>query len=221
MLIGQFNLPVGFDLAAVFLFGLTGALFAMKKGYDIVGVFVMALITGAGSGLIRDGIFLQQGPPALVTDERYLYAVGISGCLGLLFGRHVIVVEKWFDRGVSVVDAAALGTYAIVGAQKAINAGLGVSAAFLIGVINAVGASLIRDVLTQQESILLKPGQFYAFAAAVGCIVFLILGPGIGISAEASAFIAIAVTFLLRVAAIRFNWQTAPAGQEKIRDRLH
>ena len=34
-----FHLPVWFDLGATFAFGLTGALAAIKRGYDIVGVF--------------------------------------------------------------------------------------------------------------------------------------------------------------------------------------
>ena len=43
MLIGQFTLPLSFDLAATFFFAVTGALTAMRKGYDVVGVFFLAL----------------------------------------------------------------------------------------------------------------------------------------------------------------------------------
>ena len=64
-----FTLPVWFDLAATFAFALTGAIAGIKRGYDIVGVFFLALATGLGGGLIRDGVFLPQtGPTALLTE---------------------------------------------------------------------------------------------------------------------------------------------------------
>ena len=52
----QFQLPELFDLGATFAFALTGALAAIKRGYDIVGVFFLALVSGLGGGLIRDGV---------------------------------------------------------------------------------------------------------------------------------------------------------------------
>jgi glycine transporter len=54
----SFQLPVEFDLVAVFLFALTGVWAATKRGYDVVGAFVLAFVTGVGGGLLRDGIFL-------------------------------------------------------------------------------------------------------------------------------------------------------------------
>jgi len=210
MLKGHFILPVGFDLAAVFLFALTGAFLAIKKGYDYVGIFALALVTGGGGSLIRDGLFLQQGPPALVVDERYLYAVALAGFGALWFGHYEMRGQKWFDRGLLLVDALALGAYAVVGAQKSINVGLGVMAALLVGVANSSGAGLIRDVLTGEEPIFFKPGQYYVVAAAAGCLIFLILGVYLGVWAEIGAVIGITVTFALRMLAIRFDWRTSP-----------
>ena len=53
----SFLLPIWFDLAAVFLFALTGVWAATKRGYDVVGAFVLAF-----GGLLRDGIFLREIP---------------------------------------------------------------------------------------------------------------------------------------------------------------
>jgi uncharacterized membrane protein YeiH len=58
----SFLLPIWFDLAAVFLFALTGVWAATNRGYDVVGAFVLAFVTGVGGGLLRDGIFLQEIP---------------------------------------------------------------------------------------------------------------------------------------------------------------
>ena len=71
----EFYLPAAFDLGAVFFFALTGALAAMRRGYDVVGLVALAFVTGLGGALIRDGLFLHQGPPAMTKDWRYLAAV--------------------------------------------------------------------------------------------------------------------------------------------------
>jgi uncharacterized membrane protein YeiH len=61
----QFHLPIIFDLGATFVFGITGALAALQRGYDIVRLFALAFASGVGGGLLRDGLFIQQGPPAV------------------------------------------------------------------------------------------------------------------------------------------------------------
>src|ERR1700761_3717096 len=76
----EFYLPPLFDFLAVFFFALTGALAGIRRAYDIIGVFAMAFVTGLGGALIRDGIFLQNGPPALTRHWGYMIAV-LAGCL--------------------------------------------------------------------------------------------------------------------------------------------
>ena len=70
MLKGQFTLPIQIDLAATLLLSLTGGLAALKRGYDVIGLFALAFVTGVGGGLIRDGLFIQQGPPAVTADSQ-------------------------------------------------------------------------------------------------------------------------------------------------------
>jgi hypothetical protein len=50
----------------------TGTLAGMRRGYDIIGVFALAFVTAVGGGLIRGGIFIQAGPPAVLTGLHYL-----------------------------------------------------------------------------------------------------------------------------------------------------
>ena len=59
----HFTLPIYIDLTATCLYAMTGALLAIRRHYDVIGLFVLALVTGVGGGLIRDGIFIQHGPP--------------------------------------------------------------------------------------------------------------------------------------------------------------
>ncbi len=201
-----FRLPVWFDHGATFAFALTGALAGMKRGYDIVGVFFLALATGLGGGLIRDGVFLP-GLTAtpLLTDPRYLQMVIAATAVGALFGRHVPRVR----RVVAVIDALGLGAYAAFGTQKALQYGLAAPAAVLVGVINAVGGGLLRDVVTREEPLVFRPGQFYVLTAVAGAVTFVFCTAILVLPPTLAAIIAIALTFLFRILAILFNWRTS------------
>ena len=204
----SFQLPVEFDLVAVFLFALTGVWAATKRGYDVVGAFVLAFVTGVGGGLLRDGIFLQE-VPLVIQDGRYLWAV----LAALVIGGLAQPLADRFTGLLSYVDAAAIGVYAVYGANKSLIAGASVEAAVLVGLCNAVGGGLLRDVIVREEPLLLKPGQLYFLATLVGCVAFVVMSHNYGWDVEMSAYIAIAITLLLRVLAIRFNWTTGPFGR--------
>ena len=204
----SFQLPVEYDLVAVFLFALTGVWAATKRGYDVVGAFVLAFVTGVGGGLLRDGIFLQE-VPLVIQDGRYMWAV----LAALVIGGLAQSLAERFTGLLSYVDAAAIGVYAVYGANKSLIAGASVEAAVLVGLCNAVGGGLLRDVIVREEPLLLKPGQLYFLATLVGCVAFVVMSHNYGWDVEMSAYIAIAITLLLRVLAIRFNWTTGPFGR--------
>ena len=210
MLKGQFILPIYIDLAAVFLFGVTGGLAALKRGYDVIGLCALTFVTAVGGALIRDGIFISEGPPAVVTDSRYILVVLLAALVAFLFREKVVRYNKviaWFD-------ALGLGAYAVVGMQKSFLAGLGAPGAVLVGVINAAGGGLLRDVLVREEPLLFKPGQFYVLAAFAGCVLFALLVRQYNIDATAAALISIGFTFVLRLLAIQFNWKSSPLWRE-------
>lgn len=202
----EFQLPPAFDLVATFAFALTGALAGARRGYDIVGVFFLALATGIGGGLIRDGVFIHSaGPTPLLTDPRYLLIVVAATTVGAFFGSRIARIH----RIIALFDALGLGAYAAFGTQKALQAGVAVPAAILVGVINAAGGGLLRDILTRQEPLVFKPGQFYVLVALAGSVTFVFLTAFTPLTATASALISVGVTFLLRTLTIAFNWRTS------------
>lgn len=207
-----FQLPVWFDLGATFAFAITGALAAIKRGYDVVGMISLALATSLGGGLIRDGIFLQQGVTPLLTNPHYLYAIVAASAIGLVLGERV----NRFQRLIAVVDAVGLGAYACFGVQKALLVGLGPTAAVFIGVVNAAGGGLLRDVITRQEPLVFKPGQFYVLVALAGAVIFVVLTAQFGMAPTPAAFTAIGLTFVFRVLTIAFNWRTEAVSAVKI-----
>lgn len=202
---GTFTLPIWFDHGATFAFALTGALAAIKRGYDIVGVFFLALASSIGGGLIRDGVFIPSGEATpLLTDYRYIMLIVAATIVGAIFGRHV----KHFRRVVAIIDALGLGAYTAFGTQKALQFDLSVPAAILVGVINASGGGLLRDIITREEPLVFRPGQFYVLTAVAGAVTFVFCQAPLEFSATTSAIAAIAVTFTFRILAITFNWRT-------------
>jgi uncharacterized membrane protein YeiH len=205
-----FQLPLWMDLSAVVLFAFTGAIAAREKRYDLVGALALALATGLGGGLLRDGLFLQAGPPAALRDGRYLLAVLLGAGMGIYFASHLHRLRL----AIELVDAAGLGIYAVYGAERALVAGLPVLSAILVGAVNAVGGGLLRDVLTREEPLLFKPGQFYALAALGGGAAFAVLsvwGPRSSVAAGVGIFVA----FGLRVGSIRLGWRTGALSPEQ------
>lgn len=212
-----FTLPAWFDLGATFAFALTGALAGVKRGYDIVGIFFLALATGLGGGLIRDGVFLPgTGATPLLTDPRYIFLVLTATVVAIFFSKHVTRVR----RVIALIDALGLGAYAAFGTQKSLHFGLAAPAAVLVGVINAAGGGLLRDIIIREEPLVFRPGQFYVLTAVAGAITFVFLDVQVGLTPTLAATISIAVTFIFRALTIVFNWRTTAVAAPEQRDRL-
>jgi len=197
-------LPISIDLGATFLFSITGAMVAIRRHYDPIGLFVLALACGLGGGLLRDGLFIQTGPPAAMRNGGYIIAV-LAGCMvAIVLFRYVERLSKPF----LVFDALGTAAYGVVGASKAFEAGLAIPACIFVGVVNAVGSGLIRDVLVREEPLLFKPGQFYVIASLLGVAGFTLLAFVFHAPLVPSAILAIATTFVFRLLTILFDWKT-------------
>lgn len=204
LIVRNVTLPIAIDLGATVLFSITGAMVAIRRHYDAIGVFVLALACGLGGGLLRDGLFIQNGPPAAMRDASYMFAVSAGCVAATLFFKHMERLSKPF----LIIDALATGAYGVVGASKAFAAGLAVPACIFVGVVNAVGSGLIRDVLVREEPLMLKPGQFYIIASLLGVAGFALFTQFFGAPLVPSVVAAIAITFIFRLLAIFFDWKT-------------
>jgi uncharacterized membrane protein YeiH len=197
-----------FDLFAVFMFASSGALSAIRKKYDFIGVLVLSFVSGLGGGLIRDAIFIQAGPPKAVQNESYLIVILAAFLLSMLFHKKFSRLK----RTTMIVDALGLGAYGVAGCQAALHANLVPLAAITVGIFNATGAGLIRDVLIREEPIIFKPGQFYAGAAIIGCSVFVAMVVLLHSDETFAAIIATATAFAIRVLSVKYDWKTKPIG---------
>lgn len=197
-------LPAWVDYAAVFVFGMSGAMVARQKGYDYVGAFVLAGITSVGGALIRDGVCIQDGISPIFEDGNYMVALICAWLCGIFLGG---VLTK-FDGIVMFCDALGLGLYAVFGTNKSLVYGMSIPVAVGIGFINAVGGGLLRDVIAREEPMVFKPGQFYGVVAVVGSVLYIILHQLI--PPTIAAIVVALVTLVLRYAAVRLNLHSRP-----------
>ena len=86
------------DLIGTFFFSITGAFKAVKYELDILGVIVLALLTGIGGGVIRD-VMLATVPVSALQNEAY-FAVCVVGASAVFFlSRKNAFAWKWGKIG--------------------------------------------------------------------------------------------------------------------------
>ncbi|MFD1830248.1 trimeric intracellular cation channel family protein [Streptomyces desertarenae] len=204
----------GLDLAGIFVFAISGALLAVRKNFDVVGMALLACVTGLGGGLFRD-LVIGAVPPAAFTDLGYLLAP--LAATVLVFFLHP-QVER-INRAVMVFDAAGLGLFCVTGTVKAYAYGLGLTASAVLGLATAVGGGVVRDVLANEVPSLLRwDREVYAVPAMVGAAaVALLIHAGRLNGATSGA--AAALAFALRLLALRYNWRAPRAWHRRSRRR--
>lgn len=209
-------LPIWIDYAAVFVFGITGTVTARLKGYDFVGAFVLAGITAMGGALLRDGLCIQTEISPLFSDSGYIISLTAAWLFGMYFGEFFMR----FDNFIILCDAAGLGLYAVFGTNKSLAYELSVPVAIGIGMINAVGGGLLRDVVAREEPMVFKPGQFYTGIAVLASALFVFLYRII--PPTAAALVVVVVTVVCRMLVIRYNLhsQSVAETQERVKRLL-
>lgn len=186
------------DLAAAVVFATTGALVASRKEMDILGFMWLGVITGIGGGTLRD---LLLGVPVFwVVDP-----TPVALCLivaGLAHFTAHRVSSRY--RLILYLDAFGMALVTIAGAAKGLDAGAGPLVALVMGVITASFGGILRDILGQEPSIVMRK-DIYVSASAAGAATFL-AADGAGLPREAAMAAGLLVAASIRCLAIWFNW---------------
>lgn len=192
------------DWAGVAVFALSGALVAATKRLTLVTFIFFAVVTGVGGGTARD---LLIGAPVFWIHGNATVLICIAAGLTVW----LLPVRAWPERALLWLDAAGLAAYASYGAAKGIAYGVAPIPAIGMGVLTACLGGIVRDVLAEEHSILMRP-ELYVTAAALSsalAVGLLLLGvPGIAAGAVAAA-----AGFTLRGAAIARGWSLPGYGR--------
>ena len=187
------------DLTGTFAFALNGALTAIRVAQlDVVGVLTLGIITALGGGIIRD-IMIGSLPPATFSDWRYLAVAAGGALIAFFLGRRL----DRMARPINILDAAGLSLFAVTGASKALEFGLGPLQAVILGAITGVGGGTVRDVMIQRIPTVMR-SELYAIpalAAATITVVAIKVG-AYGIPVAVAAAVA---CFLIRMVSLRLG----------------
>lgn len=189
------------QIIGTIFFAISGALSAYKKDFDLTGVMLIAFAVGNGGGTLRD-VLIGATPVFWMQQPMYIFLTMLTGLVVFFVAERFDVSSKAF----LIADAMGLGVFAIAGAQKTLTYGLSPVVAIMMGVLSAVGGGIIRDILSGEVPLILKP-EIYATAALAGATVYVILHTYIP-EIKYIAGIACALTvILIRLGTIMWGWQ--------------
>ena len=195
------SLVQGLDYAAVFIFGLTGALAASRAQLDIVGFLFLACLTAVGGGTLRD-VVLNRDAVFWVTDPGMVLSACLAAVL-VFFTAHLVESRL---RVLEWSDAAALSVAVPAGVGVALSMGQPAVVVLIMGVATGTFGGLMRDVVCNEVPLILKKGELYATAALVGALAAVALA-AVGASTLVALLACGMTTFALRAGSLLFGWR--------------
>jgi len=187
------------DYAGIALFAATGALAASRKELDLVGFLFFAAVTGLGGGTLRD-IILGRTPVFWVLEPNYILICIAAGAFVFFTADRV----EWRYRLLIWLDAVGLAAYSVLGAAKGLAATGSPTIAIVTGALTAAFGGILRDLLANEPSVLLRP-EIYITAALAGAAGFT-TAHMLGLPIVVSSGLGVTIAFALRGGAIHYGW---------------
>jgi len=186
------------DILGTFVFCVSGAVAGRQNQLDWFGMFVVALVTGTGGGMLRS-LLIGDLPPAFLKDPIYFIVAAAATVVA------VVGASAWsrMRRAVSVMDALGLGLFVVTGIRVAQAHGLPWWAALALGVISATFGGLLRDVIRNEVPLVLRK-EIYATACIIGGLTLLGLD-ALGVAEEVALGATTAIVVIIRLLAIRYS----------------
>lgn len=207
-------------------FATSGAIKAIRKNADYLGVLILTLIETFGGGLLRD-LIINQYPPKIFWHNEYLvlalfsFIVATFWFLVGYFNKTASIIDSHrHDLWIYLLDAFGIAVFCIYGVQAA-NASLNEvplkDASELgnyiyiisLGVITGVGGGMFRDVFVGEIPMVFRK-HFYITPCIIGTTVYAILFK-LNVGSLLSIFVGTSIIVLLRTFAVIFKWNLPTA----------
>ena len=150
------------ELVGTIAFSCSGAMVAIRKKLDFLGIIVLGVITAVGGGMFRD-ILIGKNPPELFRNPVYVIVAVIAAILMFFIVRSRTLAQnfiqtKVYDRLMNLLDAIGLGAFTVVGVNTALHSAYNhyVFLTIFLGVITGVGGGLLRDIMVCEIPSILK-----------------------------------------------------------------
>jgi uncharacterized membrane protein YeiH len=197
------------DLLAATTNALNGALLCRRpdhfKNFTIVGVILMAIVSGIGGGVTRD--VLANQVPAALTNPAYIVLCVVAGIVGyqLAYSKGQLFREGLFQ----FMTSFSLPWYAIVATAKGVSIGLPALGCIALGVVGPTAGRWLIDVSCGVTPKLFVQGEWFATIAAGTALFWYGLNSwGVdGWNGWLAYVLAFVVAFTIRVLALYRAWE--------------
>jgi uncharacterized membrane protein YeiH len=187
------------DLAGTAGFAVSGALRAMRKRPDFVGMLILATATAMGGGTLRD--ILLRRELAVLSDWGFPLVVLLSTALVFLWPASVARRERW----VRYFDAIGLGVFSAITAGVAWDRGINPLSILFLATLTGCAGGVIRDLIIGEETLVMT-NELYLTPMILGAAALMAVR-ATGGGAMAGFVAAMGVTVVVRVLAIWFDWR--------------
>ncbi|MDO5541538.1 MAG: TRIC cation channel family protein [Eubacteriales bacterium] len=196
------------EIIGTIAFAASGAMVAIQKDLDLLGIIVLGVTTAVGGGMIRD-VILGIHPPVLFIKPVYVIVAILSIIILFLlvkFNHSTISLlhSPFYENALNLLDATGLGVFTVVG----VNAARGTYGEYMflklfLGVITGVGGGILRDIMANETPAVLKK-HVYACASIAGAVSYVFLSSLL--SVDAAMIISIFLVVAIRLLARHYMW---------------
>jgi len=187
-----------FSLIGTIAFAISGAIVAMEEEYDILGVYVLGLVTAFGGGVIRN---LLIGVPVTTLWEHGILLRTALLAITIAFLLPVLWIRMW-KTWESFFDAIGLAAFSIQGALYATQMGHPLSAVLVAAMMTGIGGGIIRDLLAGRKPLVLRDEIYAVWAILAGLCI------GVGwVHGNLLLAILFGAVIILRMLSVFYKWK--------------
>jgi uncharacterized membrane protein YeiH len=205
-------MPDIFDLASwvgAVAFALSGYLIGARKNLDIMGIFIVSMLTANGGGVVRDVLVGQM--PILLHDVFAFLLVG--GVVLVSMGLKLHKKENLEHHTLFLIsDSLGLVAFSVTGALVGIDANLSVFGVMLLAFITATGGGFLRDILLKEIPFILSSDFYGTIALIVGALLYML--HQLGWDSQAVVTIVFIAALLIRLIAWKHKWRLPKIGPD-------
>ena len=202
-------LMIFLEILGTISFSISGAIEAMKKRMDILGVIVLGLVTATGGGICRD-ILIGHFPPEVFNSLRNVILALVAALVAFIIGAVLSKNKKELHKNVwnqalLLSDALGLGAFTVLG-TRFVEEQVGSENVVLlvcVGVITGVGGGVMRDLFAGNIPYIFRK-HIYATASIAGSVIYLIISKIC--NSDMAAAISLTFILLIRIFAAKNRW---------------
>lgn len=178
------------EYIGVFAFAVSGAIVAIEEDFDIFGIYIIAVITAMGGGVLRDMV-TNVGVPVFFTSYMTTPFI-IAGTLLAVFLKGKLKYKNLF----TFIDAIGLAAFFVSAAVKAIDNNYNFMLFIFAASITGVGGGVLRDIITNRKPQIFKH-DIYCVAGIIGVTILWFIHPMIGL--KISQLVTLIIIVIIRM----------------------